>query len=109
MINKKKKNKGLIILSILFSIYLIVLYSKSNGYYDYKEYNKMKMTDEAMKKFEEDVKNGENIDINSYIDNTYKDYSNSLTKMGTKFGNISKDLMTNGFTKIIKVLEKLFT
>ena len=109
MNKSKKTNKGLAFLGILFLLYLIVLYSNSKGYYEYKEYNKMNLTKEAMERFEEDVKNGKELSANEYIDNIYKDYSNIITKAGVKVGEESKKIMTGGFTKLIKIIGKFLS
>ncbi len=109
MDKKKKPNKGLVILGLLFAMYLLVLYSKSNGYYEYKEYKKSQITNEAMKRFEEDIKNGKDLNINNYIDTSTKDYSNGISKISAKIGEESKKVVISFFKKIGKVLGKLFT
>lgn len=108
MNKKKKTNKGLVLLGVLFILYLIVLYAKGSGKFDYKEYNKMIITKEAMNRFEEDVKNGVDLSINEYINSYQKDYSNTITKIGAKIGEETKKAMTTTFPKIFKVLGKLF-
>ena len=55
----------LCILVIYTSIYLMI----NMGYYEYANYKKKELTEEQIKKFENDVKNGYNIDITSYIEN----------------------------------------
>ena len=109
MTKKKTINKGLIILLILFMLYLVMLYSKGRGYYDYKEYNKMLLTKEAMERFEEDIKNNEKINIKDYINYNETDYSNAITKLGSNIGKGSKNLITKGFSKMFKFLGKFFT
>lgn len=94
----------LIVISFLCS-YLI----DKTGYYEYSLNNKKNLTEESIKRFEEDVKKGKDIDINNYLENTYVDYSNKLTdttsRISIKLNNYLKEFLTNGlniFEKLIK-------
>ena len=42
------------------------------------------MTNEAITKFEEDIKNGRDVSIESYIVNTNQDYTSNLTRTTNK-------------------------
>lgn len=106
---KKKKNYLLIVIIILFSIYCAIQFSYTNGYYQTRAYKKMTLTEEAMKRFERDIEEGKNISINEYIINDFKDYSNGITNVGVKTGEIAEDLVTKGMGRFFKVLGKLFT
>lgn len=106
---KKKKNPLLIITIILFGIYTALYFMSSAGYYEYKEYNKMIITEEAMKKFEQDVSEGKDISINNYITTEYKDYSNKISDLGLKTGESIEKFMTEGLGGFFKVVSKLVT
>ncbi len=106
---KKKKNPLLIITIILFGIYTALYFMASAGYYEYKEYNKMIITEEAMKKFEQDVSEGKDISINNYITTEYKDYSNKISDLGLKTGESIEKFMTEGLGGFFKVVSKLVT
>ena len=105
---KKKRNYFLIVLSIFFFSYLALLFAYSNGYYEYKEHNKMVITEEAMKQFEEDVSSGKNIEINDYITDEYRDYSSTFSKLGVKTGELLDDVFSDGLGSVVKMLSKLF-
>lgn len=106
---KKKRNPVLTILIILFGVYLAFYYAFLNGYYEYKEYNKMIITEEAMKKFENDIKEGKDISINKYITTDYKDYSNNISNLGLKTGEFLENAVNKGLGGFFKVVGKLFT
>ena len=106
---KKKRNPVLIIIIILFGGYLALYYAFLNGYYEYKEYNKMIITEEAMKEFENDIKEGKDISINNYISTDYKDYSNNISNLGLKTGKFLENTVNKGLGGIFKVVGKLFT
>ena len=65
----KKANKMVIKIFYLLLLGFMILYiSKSSGYYEFAEHKQVELTEEQIKKFEEDVKNGINVDINEYLD-----------------------------------------
>ena len=93
---EKKKNKGtwvLKLLGILFILYISLTIAISTGYYEAKLSEKTTITNEAIRQFEEDVRNGKNVDINDYLTDNYQDYSNQTTKAGYAFSSAIEDLM----------------
>lgn len=106
---KKKRNPLLIMTIILFGIYAALYFMASAGYYEYKEYNKMIVTEEAMRQFEKDISEGKDISINNYITTEYKDYSNKVSDLGLKTGNMVEKFMTEGLGNFFKVVSKLVT
>lgn len=105
---KKKRNPFILIISIIFMCYISLYYLSINGYYEYKEYNKMSLTKESMEKFEQDIKDGKDISINDYITD-YKDYTNSVSNLGYKTGEYLEKFMNKGLGGVFKVLSKLVT
>ena len=106
---KKKRNPLLIVVVVLFGIYASLYYLAESGYYDYKEYNKMILTEEAMKRFEQDVANGKDITLNDYLDTQFKDYSNNVSKLGLKTSETLENFVTKGIGGFFKVFSKLVT
>ena len=90
---EKKKNKGtwvLKLLGILFILYISLTIAISTGYYEAKLSEKTTITNEAIRQFEEDVRNGKNVDINDYLTDNYQDYSNQTTKAGYAFSSAAR-------------------
>ena len=108
MPKKKKKPIVFIIFTILFAIYLALYYAFLGGYYEYKAYAKTSLTEEKMKEFENDIKEGKTIDIKNYISES-KDYTNNVSKLGVKVGELSTKFITKGLGSFFKVLSKLVT
>lgn len=91
--------KILTLFFIAFSgLYLIL----STGYYEKRERNKMIMTNEQIKKFEEDIKNGKDVNEYDYLKYDYVDYSNNLSRKMDKLSN----KIDSEFEKAIKFLFK---
>lgn len=83
----------------------LCLYSiSSNGYLEKINENKTLFTDEQIRRFEEDVENGEYIDINDYILPDQVDYSNSSSELGE---NISSAIEYTA-NKSIEVFNSFF-
>ena len=96
-----------IILSILFIIFLIIFISTNSGYYEYKNNQKTIFTEEKIKEFENDIKEGKNIKINNYLKDNSKNYSNRLTDIGDGISDLINDsvnfILKGGF----KIIEKM--
>lgn len=96
-----------IILSILFIIFLIIFISTNSGYYEYKNNQKTIFTEEKIKEFEKDIKEGKNIKINNYLKDDSKNYSNRLTDLGDGISDLINDsvnfILKGGF----KIIEKM--
>ena len=100
---KKKKNNKVFrfIFFIFFMSFVIVYFSELTGYYEYQNYKKKTLTEEQIKKFETDVKNGNKVDINEYLVIDNQSYNNSLSKVTSK--------ISDGISKIVKsAVEKTF-
>ena len=63
------------------------------GYKDKRLENKTLYTEEMIKQFESDVKNGKEIDINDYLTYEEVDYSNKSSELGEKISK-SVDYMS---------------
>lgn len=85
-------------------IFLGIYISLSSGNTNYKAYNQNKLTEEKIKQFEEDVKNGVNIDLENYIVTTDNISSNKISKAGTYLS----EKITNITKKMIKTIAKIF-
>lgn len=65
------------------SITFLTLYlSQATGYYEYEQHRKSTFTSEQIKQFENDVAAGKKVDINDYLENANKDYSNKISDLG---------------------------
>ncbi len=105
----KKKNWPLKILGLLFVLYLSLTIAMEAGYYEAILQKKSWITNDAMAKFEQDVKEGKEVDINDYITDVHKDFSNGATKAGVAFSSAVEEVMSNGITEMVNIFKKLFT
>ena len=93
---KKGFKIGLLVVVVL---YLLLYFSYKNGYYIDKNKEKSILTEEMIKEYEEDLKNGVDISKKEYVVIT-DSYDNDYTRVSLK---ISKKI-ENAFNKVIKYL-----
>ena len=82
--------------------------SSISGFYEAKLSNKVALTDEAIKEFENDVIEGKTIDVNTYITNKNVDYSNKFTESGEKLSEDVTKIITEGFSGAWDAIKVLF-
>ena len=91
-------NKGFKIFIVIMIISYIALYfSYQNGYYEIRNNEKKILTEEMIKEYEEDLKNGVDVTSKEYTV-VRKDYSNTYTKNLLK---VSRKI-ENSLDRIIK-------
>lgn len=104
----KKKNfftyicKLLII--IIFISFLTLYFSQKSGYFEYEQYRRTSFTKEQIEKFEQDIKDGKQVDITNYLDNKDKDYSNKVSKLGLNLSRGIEKTIKGGLNKVIDML-----
>ena len=100
-INKKGVEKCFKMISTILVLAFIGLYISYNaGYYDYGTYKTTMLTNEAIKKFENDVKEGKNISINNYVEDIKVDYGNKVSNTGLYISKKVDEVMTTSFKKV---------
>ena len=93
----------------LFLLFLGLYFSSNSGLIDYPAKHKTKLTEENIKRFENDVANNVNIDMNDYVEYSEKKYDNNISKtvlrVSNFLGNSVKGTLDFMFTSIRKSLE----
>ena len=94
--NMKYKRLAEIIFGILVILFLGLYISQMTGYYQYTESKKTTLTEDAIKRFEEDIRNGKEIKAENYLEQE-TDYNNKLSTLGMKISKKKK----KGFNKVM--------
>lgn len=106
---KKTKIFFKVFFIVCFVSFLTFYISLQSGYYEYNSRRKMTFTKEQIERFETDVNNGNNIDINEYLVNTDKDYQNKISRFTLGISNNISKYMRRGintiFSKIGNAIE----
>lgn len=95
------------IMIILFVIFITVYISQATGYYDYQQHRQVELTNEKIKQFETDVKEGKVINVKDYLSDTHQYYDNGISRLGLKFSKTVSLSAKKGINKIFKFLEAL--
>lgn len=108
-----KKNKFLTklfkcLFFTLFVIYVAIYISGTTGYYDYSNHKKTVLTNEKIKQFENDVKEGKELNLENYLEYTHKNYSNKTSNMGSNVSRKISDASNVAIDYIFKALNKMF-
>ena len=93
----------------LFIIFITIYISQSTGYYEYELHKKTELTNEQIEKFETDIKDGKNVELEDYMEDITKDYSNGFSKMGTNFSKTASKYIKKGIEEIFNFIERLVT
>ena len=106
---KKKINWLRIIIIVLFIGYFSLFILDKTGYYDKTMRKKVEFTNTQIQKFEKDIRDGKQIDINVYLEDQNKDYTNNASKMGYFLSTSIEKILNNGIKGIGNIFKILFT
>ena len=101
-----KEKIGIWTFGFLFISFLALYISQNTGYYEFSEHRKMALTEESIRQFEKDVKNGKEVDINTYLKDVKKNNSNKLSDMGLSLSKKIEKTVKGGIEGAFKFLEK---
>lgn len=102
----KKYNFIVYIFLILFMTFTAVFIMVNMGYYEYSNYTKKVFTEEQIKKFEEDIKNGVPLDMNKYLVEDKKVAGGGIgLRVSKMIGNVSRKSIEEIFKLLNKVVE----
>jgi len=105
---KKKNNPILKILGILFVIFMALYIANMSGYYESKIRDRVIITEEGIKEFEEKVQNGDEIDITSFLNSERIDYSSSMSNLGDGVTESIENIVANGMDFVSGILKSHF-
>lgn len=91
----------------LFAIFLSIYGASKAGYYEYENKKQKNLTEDAIKKFEEDIAKGKNVNINDYLVDDVKHYDNKITDIANKVSDTFYGAITKGLEGSFKLAEKI--
>lgn len=95
-----------IIIFLLFGSFFITIIFSMSGYYQSSLQKKMILTNEAIEMFENDVKNGKEIDVNNYVLINKKNYDNKFTRFGRTISKNTEKFFSKIISKTLKIVLK---
>ena len=94
---------------ILFLGFLVLYFAQAWGYYENLNSKKSSLTEEKIKQFEQDVKEGKEIKVENYVVDLKKDYGNNVSQFGLytskTFAKYFKKAMNSIFGEVDKMVK----
>lgn len=97
------------VLGLLLLIYLTLYFTSISGYYEYKNYKKMTLTEEQIERFEKDVKEGKEVDVSDYIIEEEIVFNNKIANTGKRVSYTISKTMDKVLNKTFSSLAKFIT
>ncbi len=97
------------IMFLLFVVFLINYYQVKSGSYIKEEARHAILTEEKIREFESDVKNGEFVDIKDYTEVNTIDSSNKVTDLGYSLGVKIDDFINKKLVNTFKYIAQFFS
>lgn len=104
--NKKLNKFFSYIFLVLFMAFFTLYLAGKAGYYEYTQSQKKVFTEEQIKKFEEDVALGKEVDIEDYLV-IKENFQDKNKRIGLKISELIGIYTKIGVEKIFKILTKL--
>ena len=105
---KKAKYIFLFLTTVLFLLFIGLYLTQAFGYYEFESGRKSTLTENAIRRFERDVKAGKEINVKDYLEEE-KNYNNSLSTASIKVSNLLErgfNLFMNGlFNEVNKLTQ----
>ena len=96
-------------LVFLFVIFITIYIFYGNSYYNYDLHKKVELTNEQIERFENDIKNNNNIDVSDYIGNTKEDYSNNMSDLGVSFSKFTSKYVKESIKGVLNIISGLMS
>lgn len=105
---KNNKIKGIVkyIFISLFVTFVALYFSIGASYFEYTNGKKAALTEAQIQKFEKDVADGKEIDVEKYLEEK-GNYQNGISKFGLAISNTAYKVVNKGVGYGFKLLEKL--
>ena len=91
----------------LFIAFMAIYVSSATGYYEFEQHNKMVLTEEKIREFEQDVADGKEVDIKNYIVKDTPNYQNTVSKLGNTVSTKLEKFVQSGIESTFKFLNKM--
>ena len=105
---KEKKSVSALkfIFLVIFMSYTAIFIMVNMGYYDYSAYKRRVFTEEQIKKFEDDIKKGVELDIDQYL-TTQESFQSKPKRAGLKLSELIGNVTKKSINEIFKIISKI--
>ena len=89
---------------LLFLVFVGLYFTASSGYYETEERKKMTLTEEQIERFEQDVADGKQVDIENYLKLNERNYDNSISSTTLQISNKIGEYFEKGLNAFFKAM-----
>ena len=112
----EEKDKTKIYNKIFWKLFLALLFgfgalyiSEVSGYYEFQEHKQVTLTNEKIKEFENDIKEGKDINIKDYINEKEVKLDNNFSNAGIFFSETIGEWLQNSLETTFSFLGSVFS
>ena len=91
----------------LFIAFFALYVSEATGYYEFEQHKRVKLTQEKIKQFEQDIAEGKHVDIKDYMGEREINYQTKISNMGLKLSEGIGKYVQEGLDATYKFLNQL--
>lgn len=91
----------------LLITFLALYISQATGYYEYEQHKRVVLTENKIKQFEQDVKEGKNLSIENYLEDKADNYQNKVSQTGYNISSKIGHYVRMGIRETFGFLNKL--
>lgn len=95
-------------LALLFGFGALYI-SEISGYYEFQQHKQVALTNEKIKEFEQDIKEGKDINIKDYIDEKEIKLDNNFSNAGIFISSVIGDVVQNSLNATIEFFGSVFS
>ncbi len=96
-----------IIIMTVFFLFLTLYITQASGYDEYNRARATTLTNQEIASFEQDLKEGKEINPSDYLKKNEKDYNNEFSKIGLKISLQIEKTFEKGMNAFFKALEDM--
>ena len=89
---------------VLITSFLVIYFASESGYFDDVKSKQVVLTNEQIAKFENDIKEGKEIDVNEYYVDNKDEYNNKFNKLGLFLSSKIEGVVSGILDKAFKAL-----
>ena len=103
---KTKLNIIRLIVLILVFLFFVLYFMQASGYDEYTRNRGNMLSEEQIKEYEEDIKEGKDVTIKVYLNKDKVNYVNKVSKLGLDLSYLIETAFNNGMNPFFNMLNE---
>lgn len=103
---KTKLNIIRLIVLILVFLFFVLYFMQVSGYNEYTRNRENMLSEEQIKEYEEDIKEGKDVTIKDYLNKDKVNYDNKVSELGLDLSELIGDIFNKGMNTFFEMLNE---